>query len=139
MPDATIPDSHREIFATQIFGYLSTINKDGSIATNPVSVDLHGNQVKMSTLKSRVKYRNMLANPNVTVCVVDAKVPTRYVELRGVVTLEDDPGGEFVKDLFRRQTGGLEFDADEPDAERVIVTLTPNKVSTPLLYGGKFD
>lgn len=139
MAQTTIPDSHRAIFETQIHGYLSTFTKDGAISTNPVSVDLHGDQVKMSTLKSRVKYRNMLANPNATLCVVDAKSPTRYIEIRGTVELVDDPGGEYVKDLFRRQSGGYEFDADEPGAERVIVTLTPNKVSTPLLYGGRFD
>lgn len=38
---------------------VSTIGyKDGLISTNPVTFDWDGEHVRLSTLKSRVKYRN---------------------------------------------------------------------------------
>ena len=30
-------------------------------------------------------------------------------------------------------------DMDPPDAERVIITIHPQQVSSPTLYGGRFD
>ena len=32
-----------------------------------------------------------------------------------------------------------EFNFDPPDAERVIVTIVPDQVSAPLLYGGQMS
>lgn len=140
MPASTqIPESHRAILETAVFAYVSTIRaRDQLISTNPVSFDWDGEALRFSTLKSRMKYRNMKADPRLTVCVMDPVVPTRYIELRGRAVLEDDPEGALNQKIFRKNMG-RDFDLDEPDAERVIVTLVPEQVSTPLLYGGKLD
>lgn len=139
MSDVRVPDSHRGILETAVQGMMSTVrHADGLISTNPVGFDWDGEFVRISTLKSRVKYRNLLANPMVTFCVVDPLVPTRYIEMRGVAEVSDDPEGAFNKKMFRRHTG-QEFALDEPGAERVIVKIVPTQVSTPTLYGGRLD
>lgn len=134
-----IPDSHLEILEQAQFGYLSTMNRDGSIATNPVSIDWDGEHVRVSTLKARQKYRNLVADPRVTLLVVDPRNVTRYVELRGTAVVTDDPEGELVRAIYARGTGGRPFRGDEPGAERVVVTIHPDVVSAPALYGGRYD
>ncbi len=136
---SAVPESHRNILETAVQGMMSTIrHADGLVSTNPVGFDWDGEYVRISTLKSRVKYANLRANPQITFCVVDPLAPTRYIEIRGHAELIDDPGGELNRQIYRRHTG-QEFDLDAPDAERVIVKIIPSQVSAPTLYGGKLD
>ena len=66
-----IPEAHAAILAANTFGVVSTLReKDGLISTNPVSYVWDGECVRISTIKGRVKYANLLANPMVTFCVV---------------------------------------------------------------------
>ncbi|MEQ9396629.1 PPOX class F420-dependent oxidoreductase [Haliea sp.] len=135
----TVPDSHKAILETAIFAFVSTIRaKDQFISTNPVSFDWDGDKLRFSTLKSRIKYKNLQADSRITICVLDPVNPTRYVEIRGHASLADDPDGSLNQKIYRKNMG-RDFDMDEPGAERVIVTVEPEQVSAPLLYGGRLD
>ncbi|MEZ4290489.1 MAG: pyridoxamine 5'-phosphate oxidase family protein [Myxococcota bacterium] len=60
-----IPAAHREILAATHHGVMSTIRaSDGLISTNPVGYVWDGACVRISTIKDRIKYRNLLANPS---------------------------------------------------------------------------
>jgi PPOX class probable F420-dependent enzyme len=119
---------------------VSTVrHKDGLISTTPVTFDWDGEFVRFSTLKARVKYKNLLANPQITVCIVSSKDFTRYIEIRGNAEMSDDPGGQFNRSIFQRLTGKDDFPFDEPGAERVTVKIVPVQISAPLLYGGKLS
>lgn len=136
-----IPEPHRQLLAANNYGLMSTIrHKDGLISTNPVSYVFDGECVRISTLKSRIKYDNLIANPLVTFCVVDQRDHTTYVELRGMATIEDDPDRSFLRRQFRETSGGEEApaDLDPPGSSRVIVRIHPQQSSSPLLYGGRF-
>jgi PPOX class probable F420-dependent enzyme len=139
LPEAPIPDTHVGILETALLATVSTIShRDGLISTNPVGFDWDGAYVRLSTLKSRVKYRNLLANPQVTFCAVDPEMPTRYIEIRGYADMSEDPERTLSRKMTRRMSG-KELDLDEPGAERVIITIIPTRVSTPALYGGRLD
>ena len=139
MPDTRMPATHVGILESALLATVSTIrHEDGLISTNPVGFDWDGEFVRLSTLKSRVKYRNLAANPLITFCVVDPQMQTRYIEIRGCAELVDDPEGALNRKMFRRMSG-REFDLDEPGAERVIIKIIPTQVSTPTLYGGRLD
>lgn len=139
MSEVRIPATHVGILETALLAMVSTIrHKDGLISTNPVGFDWDGEYVRLNTLESRVKYRNLVANPQITFCAVDPQMGTRYIEIRGHAQLSDDPEGSLNRKMFRRMTG-KEFDLDEPGAERVIVKIIPTQVSTPALYGGRLD
>ncbi|PXW24475.1 PPOX class F420-dependent oxidoreductase [Nocardia sp. 348MFTsu5.1] len=139
LPEAPIPDSHFSILETALLAMVSTIShRDGLISTNPVGFDWDGEHVRLSTLKSRVKYRNLMANPQVTFCAVDPVTPTRYIEIRGYAQITEDPARALSKKLVGRMSG-KEMDLDEPGAERVIITIIPTHVSTPTMYGGRMD
>ena len=129
-----IPESHREILAANSFGLMSTIrHKDGLISTNPVSYVWDGECVRISTIKGRVKYDNLLVDPRITFCVVDPKDTTRYIELRGVATIEEDPDRSFLRSVF--EAGGMQMpeDLDPPGTDRVIVRIHD---SIPILIRG---
>jgi len=133
----TVPESHLDIMQ-EFQATISTLRaKDGLISTNPIVFDYDGTYVRFSTLKARVKYQNLKADPRITFCVVSSKDMTRYVEIRGKAQLEDDPTGAFQLKLWQRMTGLDTFDLDPEGAERVTVTIIPEQISTPLLYGGQ--
>ena len=139
-----IPEAHQALLAAHNYGLLSTLRaKDGLISTNPVSYVWDKEQacVLISTIKSRLKYVNLLANPTLAFCVINAADHTKYVELRGIASLEDDTDRSFLRRQFRETSGGEEApaDLDSPEAERVIVRIHPQQSSSPLLYGGRFS
>lgn len=135
----TVPDSHKAILETAVFAFVSTIRaQDQLLSTNPVGFDWDGATIRFSTLKSRVKYRNLQVDSRITMCVLDPVNPTRYVEIRGHALLADDPDGSLNQKIYRKNMG-RDFDLDEQGAERVIVTVIAEQVSTPLLYGGRLD
>jgi PPOX class probable F420-dependent enzyme len=139
-PEAEIPASHAGILETAVTAMVSTIGHvDGLISTNPVAFDWDGGYIRISTLKSRVKYRNLLANPQITFCALDAKDLSRYIEIRGYAEISEDPDGSLNRKMFNRMTGKDWPNLDEPGAERVIVKIVATQVSAPAIYGGRFD
>lgn len=139
--EVAIAQEHQELLTSAIYGTLSTIRaKDGLISTNPVAFVWNGERIRVSTLKSRVKYRNLVADPRVTFCVVSPTDLTRYVEIRGKASLEDDPDGSFMREQFRAGMGvDPPEDLDPPGAERAIIHIHPLQVSSPRIYGGRFE
>ena len=139
--EVEIPETGRALLDANSLGILTTIrHSDGRLSSNPVGYVWDGESLRSSTLKSRMKYKNLVANPMVTFCVVDQHDLTRYIELRGYASLEDDPDRSFLRLQFRRQSGGEEAPAnlDPPGEERVTIRIHPEQVSSPVLYGGRF-
>jgi PPOX class probable F420-dependent enzyme len=134
-----IPESHLDIME----GFQATVStvryRDGLISTTPITFDWDGKFVRFSTLKSRVKYKNLLDNPQITLCIISPSDFTRYIEIRGTAELTDDPGGAFNLAIFQRLTGMDDFPYDEADAQRVTVKIIPSQISTPSLYGGQLS
>jgi PPOX class probable F420-dependent enzyme len=138
----SIPEGNHALLEKSRFGLMTTIRqKDGLISTNPVGFVWNGEYIRVSTLKSRVKYKNLLADPRISFCVVSSEDIMDYLEIRGVATLDDDPDQSFSRQQFIEGSGGQEppEDMDPPGAERVIITIQPQQVSSPTLYGGRFE
>ncbi len=134
-----IPEAHAAILAANTFGVVSTLReKDGLISTNPVSYVWDGECVRISTIKGRVKFANLLANPMITFCVVDREDIMKYVEIRGHASMTDDPDRTFLRSTF--EVGGMEMpeNLDPPGTERVVIRIHPQRSSSPTLYGGRF-
>ena len=78
-------------------------------------------------LAGRRKARNWARDPRATVLLFDPDDAGRYVEIRGRVSIIDDPGGSLIHELAHA------YD-DEPFTGiiegRVIVRLTPERVVT---------
>jgi len=136
-----IPKENHALIEAQMFGVLTTIRaKDGLLSTNPVSYTWEDQLIKITTLKSRMKYKNIVSDPRVAFCIQSATNIMDYLELRGHATIEDDPDATLVHKQFMHAYGEAPpEDMDPPGAERVIITIHPQQISSPTLYGGRFD
>src|ERR1700751_848614 len=74
------------------YAVLATINRDGSPQTSAMWVGRDGGDVLFSTVEGRLKHRNMVRDPRVSVSVIDSADPENYVELRGRVSMTPDAG-----------------------------------------------
>ncbi len=130
-----------EILNSTFLGNLSTLrHNDGYISTNPVSFHWTGEEIEISTLKSRMKYKNLVADPRATFCVIVPQNHMSYVEVRVSVRFVDDPEASLMRESFFRITGEYPpEDLDPPGSERVMLFLKPEQVSSPKLYGGRLD
>lgn len=139
--EKSIPESSHALLETQTMGMITTLRaKDGLLSTNPVSYTWEDGYVKITTLKSRVKYKNILADPRVAFCIQSKTDIMDYLELRGHATLEDDPEARLVHIQFMQALGEEPpADLDPPGEERAIIIIRPQQVSAPTLYGGRFD
>ncbi|GAC1442640.1 MAG: PPOX class F420-dependent oxidoreductase [Chloroflexota bacterium] len=77
----------RRFLGEKRFGVLATINDDGTPQLSPLWYELQGDQIMMNTKRGRLKDRNMLRDPRVSVCIEDEY---RWLTLSGTVTLIDD-------------------------------------------------
>lgn len=136
----TIPEEHHELLRTQHFAMLTTIRTDGLLSTNPVGFVFDGENVRISTLKSRLKYANIKHDSRVAFCVQSFTNPMHYIELRGHATLAIDTDRSYFRTQFMNGSGGVEppVDLDPPGSVRVVITIQPSMVSAPALYGGRF-
>ena len=74
------------------YAVLATVNPDGSPQTSVVWVGRDGGDLLFSTVEGRVKHRNMMRDPRVSVSIIDSADPENYVELRGRVSMTPDVG-----------------------------------------------
>ena len=142
IPEVLIPEASHELLKKSVIGTITTIRyKDQLLSSHPVSFVWDGHSIRISSLKNRIKYKNIMADSRVSFCVLSAENVMHYLEVRGYATLQDDPDNVFARRQFIENSGGDEppADMDPPGAQRVIITIHPQQVSSPTLYGGRFD
>jgi PPOX class probable F420-dependent enzyme len=110
------------------YAVLATVNPDGSPQTSVVWVGRDGADLLFSTIEGRVKYRNMVRDPRVSVSVIDSADPENYVELRGRVTITHDVGRRLDTELSWKYDG-RDPGEDRPGAVRVVVRMAVEKVA----------
>lgn len=121
-----LPELARELIDGQNFASVATIQADGSPQSSIVWVRRDGDDVLFSTVKGRRKHANLLADPRVSLLVTDVANPYRYAEIRGGVTVTDDPQAELIQELADKYTGQA-FET-RPGDERVIVRIAADRV-----------
>jgi PPOX class probable F420-dependent enzyme len=110
------------------YAVLATVNADGSPQTSAMWVGRDGDDLLFSTIEGRVKHRNMLRDPRVSVTVLDAADPENYVELRGQVTMTPDIDRRIDTQLSWKYDG-KDPDPDRPGAVRVVVRMTVDRAT----------
>jgi PPOX class probable F420-dependent enzyme len=124
--DLTLNETAREVLDGPHFAVLATSNADGRPQSSVIFVKRDGDTVMFSTIKGRLKTRNMARDPRVSLLVID-KDKGRYVEIRGSVEITDDPKKRLLYEMYDRYMGGAP-PPPEPDAERLIVRIRPDKL-----------
>ena len=110
------------------YAVIATVNPDGSPQTSVIWVGRDGEDLLFSTVEGRVKHRNMLRDPRVSVTVIDSSDPENYVELRGRVSMTPDVGRRVDTQLSWKYDG-KDPEPDKPGAVRVVIRMTVEKAA----------
>ena len=110
------------------YAVLATVNPDGSPQTSVIWVGRDGADVLFSTVEGRVKHRNMVRDPRVSISVIDWVDPENYIELRGRVSMTPDVGRRLDTQLSWKYDG-KDPGVDRPGAVRVVVRLVVEKIT----------
>ena len=104
---------------------------DGRMSTNPMAVVLTGDTIRLSTTTDRKKYRNLLADDRITLCVVQPDNLNHYVEIRGRAKVELDTDRTFVDAMARQYMSVDKYPFDRPGDVRAVITVIPEAISSP--------
>jgi PPOX class probable F420-dependent enzyme len=111
------------LIAGKNFGYLATINKDGSPHVTPVWVDREGDLILVNTVVGRAKVRNTKRNPKVAIAITDASNQYNMVTYRGTVVEQTTKGAsENIDKLYRKYVGKGKYTGDP---RRIILKIRP--------------
>ena len=123
----TLNHSARNVIDGAHVAVLATSSRDGRPQSSVIFIKRDGDTVLFSTIEGRLKTRNMRRDPRISLVVVDKNNAGRYVEIRGAVDITDDPDKTLLYEMYDRYMGGA-TPPPEPDAHRLIVRITPDKL-----------
>jgi PPOX class probable F420-dependent enzyme len=124
---ANLPDFARDLIDAPSHASVASLEADGSPQLTLVWVKRDGDDILFSTLAGRRKTRNWARDPRAALLVYDESAPGTYVEVRGQVSIVDDPDGSLIHELSQKYTGQ---DFTGVVQGRVIARLTPEHVVT---------
>jgi PPOX class probable F420-dependent enzyme len=123
-------EKQAQLFLDKNFGSLATIRDDGTPHVTPVWVDYDGAHVLFNTATGRAKWRHMRRDPRVTIEVISRENPYEYVTVTGRVELEEgEEADRHIDKLSEKYTGNSKFQSHRPGERRVIVRITPERIS----------
>ena len=111
------------------FASLATVMPDGTLQVHVMWVDADEDHILINTEVHRRKFKNMVANPTVTVLIVHRDDPWSYVEVRGEVT--DTVTGPVARshiDALANKYLGVDEYPQPIISERVICKIVPRRV-----------
>jgi PPOX class probable F420-dependent enzyme len=137
---AEVPTSHVDLFTRPICGVLTTMGRDGRPQSSLVWVDLDDGCPRVNTTLERQKGRNLLANPKVSLLLVDPDDTSRFIQVRGDAELVRRGAIQHLDALTRRYTRhpsfyGHVYPLEQRAREtRVIVRIRPRRVTLDAIH-----
>lgn len=122
----TLSERARALLNPPVFAVLTTVSADGSPQSSVVWLRTDGDELLFSTIRGRLKSRNMERDPRVSVCAYDPADPYSYVEVRGTVVLTEAGGDELIDEMSRAYDGTPW--THRPAETRVVARVIPTKV-----------
>ncbi|WP_127506337.1 PPOX class F420-dependent oxidoreductase [Actinoplanes solisilvae] len=126
----TVPGEFLDLLERPLIAHLATVRDDGAPQVNPMWFSWDGEYIRFTHTNFRRKYRNVTANPVVSLSIVDPANPYRYLEVRGVVErIDADPAGAFFVELAERYDAPFGATPPPDAAARVIFVVRPTATS----------
>jgi len=135
-----IPASHADLLTGTACGVLTTLTADGHPRSSVVWVDLDGDCACVNTTLERWKGRDMLADPRVSLVVVDPEDTSRFLQIRGEVELITEGAEAHIDELTRRCTGqrryygGIYPVARRDEETRVIARIHARRITLDAIH-----
>jgi PPOX class probable F420-dependent enzyme len=128
----SLPDALLDLLRRPSPCFLATLMPDGSPQLTQTWVDTDGHDVLVNTVRGHQKVRNIERDPRVALNVADPDDPSRYFEVRGrVVEVTEDGAREHIDELSQRYIGRAYPWFGGRDQVRLLVRITPDKVTSP--------
>jgi PPOX class probable F420-dependent enzyme len=135
-----VPASHLDLLTRPIIAVLTTMMPDGQPQSSLVWVDYDGTCARTNTTLERQKGRNMLANPAVSLLVVDPDDTSRFIQVRGEADLIEAGAIDHLDELTRAYTGhprfyGHVYPVEQQGLEtRVIVRIRARRIGLDAIH-----
>jgi PPOX class probable F420-dependent enzyme len=120
------------------FGFLGTVNKDGSPQVTPTWIDIiekgenedgHEEIILINTAMDRLKQKNVSRDPRVSISIVDEDNPYSMVTIKGRVVEQTTEGAdEHIDKLAKRYLNAETYPAHSPSVKRIILKVKPEKI-----------
>jgi PPOX class probable F420-dependent enzyme len=136
----TIPADHLDLLTRPISGVFTTMGTDGQPQSSLVWVDFDGECARVNTTLERQKGRNLVADPRVSLLVVDPDNTARFIQIRGEAELVTDGAVEHLDALTRMYTRhpryyGFIYPVDQEAREtRVICRIHAGRISLDAIH-----
>jgi len=122
-----IPETHVDLLQEPYVVSLITMMPNGYPQATAVWCKYDAEGIRILTRDVTQKYKNIVANPKVTVIAIDPNNGGRYVEVRGEARITRAGANELLKEVATSY-GRPNYPIEEGAAHRVIITITPQKV-----------
>lgn len=143
-PDSfPIPATHLDLLTRPVCGVLTTMGRDGHPQCSLVWVDINDGCARFNTTLERQKGRNLLANPKVSLLVVDPDNTSRFIQIRGEVEFVTDDALDHLNTLTRKYTrhpayyGHIYPLAQQARETRVICRINARRVTLDAIHASK--
>lgn len=124
----SVPSDLADLLVRPILASVGTLRPDGAIQINPMWFDWDGSHVRLTHNRTRLKFRNLAADPRITLLIVDPERTSRYLELRGRLSeVVPDPQGDFYVSVALRYGASGQPPVDA--SERVMLVVEIDRAS----------
>ncbi|MFQ5761920.1 MAG: PPOX class F420-dependent oxidoreductase [Candidatus Bathyarchaeia archaeon] len=128
---AKLSDAEIKLIERKNFGYLATLNADGSPQVTPVWVDREGDTILVNTAEGRVKQKNLRRDPRVALAVADQNNPYNRTTIRGKVIEQTNAGADaHIDKMAKKYIGQDKYPWRAPGEKRVILKIEPQRITT---------
>jgi PPOX class probable F420-dependent enzyme len=127
-----------KFFRGKNFGFLGTVNKDGSPQVTPTWIDIiekeenedgHEEIILINTAMDRLKQKNVSRDPRVSISIVDEDNPYSMVTIKGRVVEQTTEGAdEHIDKLAKRYLNAETYPAHSPNVKRIILKVKSEKI-----------
>ena len=127
-----------KFFKGKNFGFLGTVNKDGSPQVTPTWIDIIEKEenedgreeiILINTAMDRIKQKNVSREPRVSISILDEDNPYSMVTIKGRVVEQTTAGAdEHIDKLAKRYLDVDRYPAHSPSIKRIILKVKPEKI-----------
>lgn len=135
-----VPEDHLDLLKRPIHGVLTTMLPDGQPQSCIVWCGFDGECALVNTTKERQKGKNMIANPQVSLLIVDPENTSRYIQIQGGVEIVEEGAIGVLDEMTRRFTSharfyGCVYPAEQEFREtRITCRIHPTKITLDAIH-----
>jgi PPOX class probable F420-dependent enzyme len=129
-PSKTLRPAEREFLEKPYVGVVTDLRTDGSPHTTVVWVDVDDEGVSFNTARGRLKERDLVADPRLSLLVVDPSDPYRWISVTGEAALLDEGADDHIDRLAKKYLGADSYPFRSSAERRVTVRITPSVIES---------